>query len=282
MAAFGRGKHAQSQTPRARTASQDGVGPMPTSDSPVLDDGQREDRWICEWACTTKSWPDVPSPWVCGCGAKWVLESDEERAITAPPLTSGLPSSSSAIVPFLQPNTLALQQQQQQHQPQQPQQPPYRPIFATFSDSELEGLARDVDAELSRRQGGQPRWRPSTIQMSRQDLIRQARFDFAARQALRADRRGQGARMVTQRMQLEEDFLLQQTQLLQEEREERRQAEASLQEAQQELAQLRRHLDRGDGMINARRVTPYPQGEAGVPVYEVVGAWALLNSNRQR
>ena len=88
--------------------------------------------------------------------------------------------------------------------------------------------------------------------------------------------------MVTQRMQLEEDFLLQQTQLLQEEREGRRQAEASLQEAQRELAQLRGDLDRGDGMINARRLTPYPQGEAGVPVYQVVGAWAPLDSNRQR
>ena len=280
MAAFGRGKHAQSQTPRARTASQDGVGPMPTSDSPVLDHGQREDRWICEWACTTKSWPDVPSPWVCGCGAKWVLESDEERAITAPPLTSGLPSSSLAIAPFLPTDALALQQQQQ-HQPQQPQQPPYRPIFATFSDSELEGLARDVDAEQSRRQGGQPRWRASNIQMSRQDLFQQAQWDFAARQTLRAERRRQGARMVTQRMQLEEDFLLQQTQILQEEREGRRQAEASLQEAQQELAQLWRHLDRGDGMIDAVRLTSSPQEEAGVPVYyEVVGAWAL--SNRQR
>ena len=251
---------------------------MPTSDSPVLDRGQREDRWICEWACTTKSWPDVPSPWVCGCGAKWVLESDEERAITAPPLTSGLPSSSSAIVPFLPTDTLALQQQQQQHQPQQPQQPPYRPIFATFSDSELEGLARDVDAELSRRQGGQPRWGAINIQVPRQDLIQQAQWNFAARMTLRAERRQQGARMVTQRMRLEEDFLLQ----LRQEREGRRQAEASLQEAQQELAQLRRHLDRGDGMIDAVRLTPYPQGEAGVPVYEVVGAWALSNSNRQR
>ena len=231
---------------------------------------------MCEGTTTTKSWPDVPSPWVCGCGANWVLESHEERAITAPPLTSGLPSSSSAIVPFLPTDTLALQQQQQ-HQPQQPQQPPYRPIFATFSDSELEGLARDVDAELSRRQGGQPRWRATNIQISRQDLFQQAQW---VRQTLRAERRRQGARMVTQRMQLEEDFLLQQTQLLQEEREGRRQAEASLQEAQQELAQLRRHLDRGDGMIDARRLPPYPQGEAGVRVYEAVGAWALLNSNR--
>ncbi|MEE3109406.1 MAG: hypothetical protein VX323_05100, partial [Pseudomonadota bacterium] len=76
--------------------------------------------------------------------------------------------------------------------------------------------------------------------------------------------------MVPQRMQLEEDFLLWQTQLLQEEREGRRQAAASLQVAQQELAQLRRHLDLGDGMIDARRLTPYPQGEAGVPVYEAV------------
>ena len=42
---------------------------------------------------------------------------------------------------------------------------------------------------------------------------------------LPAERRQQGARMVTQRMQLEEDFVLQ---LLQE-REGRRQAEASLQ-----------------------------------------------------
>ena len=220
----------------------------------------------------------MPSPWVCHCGAVWALESDEEGAITAPPLTSGLPSSSSALVPILPTDTLALQQQHQH----QPQQPPYRPIFATFSDSELEGLARDVDAELSRRQGGQPRWGAINIQVPRQDLIQQAQWDFAARMTLRAERRQQGARMVTQRMQLEEDFLLQQTQLLQEEREGRRQAEASLQEAQQELAQLRRHLDRGDGMINARRLTPYPQGEAGVPVYEVVGAWALSNSNRQR
>ena len=277
MAAFGRGKHARSQTPRARRASEDGVGPMPTSDSPVLDHGQREDRWICEWTSTTKSWPDVPSPWVCGCGAKWVLESDEERAITAPPLTSGLPSFSLAIAPFLPTDALALQQQQQ-HQPQQPQQPPYRPIFVTFSDSELEGLARDVDAELSRRQGGQPRWEAINIQVSRQDLIQQAQWDLAARMTLRAERRQKGARMVTQRMRLEEDFLLQ----LRQEREGRRQAEASLQEAQQELAQLRRHLDRGDGMIDAVRLTPYPQGEAGVPVYEVVGAWALSNSNRQR
>ena len=176
-------------------------------------------------------------------------------------------------MPFLPTDTLALQQQQQH----QPQQPPYRPIFATFSDSELEGLARDVDAELSRRQGGQPRWRATNIQISRQDLFQQAQW---VRQTLRAERRRQGARMVTQRMQLEEDFLLQQTQLLQEEREGRRQAEASLQEAQQELAQLRRHLDRGDGMIDARRLPPYPQGEAGVRVYEAVGAWALLNSNR--
>ena len=84
--------------------------------------------------------------------------------------------------------------------------------------------------------------------------------------------------MLTQRMQSEEDLLRQ----LRQEREGRRQAEASLQEAQQELAQLRRHLDRGDGMIDAVRLTPYPQGEAGVPVYEVVGAWALSNSNRQR
>ena len=35
-------------------------------------------------------------------------------------------------------------------------------------------------------------------------------------------------------------------------------------------------------MIDAVRLTAYPQGEAGVPVYEVVGAWALSNSNRQR
>ena len=75
---------------------------------------------------------------------------------------------------------------------------------------------------------------------------------------LRAERRQQGARMVTQRMQLEEDFVLQ---LLQE-REGRRQAEASLQKAQQELAQLRRHLDRGDGMIDAVRV---PAASAVLP-----------------
>ena len=132
-------------------------------DSPVLDRGQREDRWTSEGTTTTKSWPDVPSPWVCGCGAKWVRESDEERAITVQPLTIGLPSSSSVIVPC--PPTDALALQQQQHQPEQPQQPPYRPIFATFSDSELEGLARDVDAELSRRQGGQPRWGAINIQV---------------------------------------------------------------------------------------------------------------------
>lgn len=75
---------------------------------------------------------------------------------------------------------------------------------------------------------------------------------------LPAERRQQGARMVTQRMQLEEDFVLQ---LLQE-REGRRQAEANLQKAQQELAQLRRHLDRGDGMIDAVRV---PAASAVLP-----------------
>ena len=66
-------------------------------------------------------------------------------------------------MPCLPTDALALQQQQ--HQREQPQQLPYRPIFATFSESELERLARDVDAELSRRQGGQTRWGAINIQV---------------------------------------------------------------------------------------------------------------------
>ena len=166
MAAFGLGKHAQSQTdPEGKKGEPGwrGTDAHHIGDSPVLDRGRREDRWTSEGTTTIKSWPDVPSPWVCGGGAKWVRESDEERAITVQPLTIGLPSSFSAIVPCLPTDALALQQQQ--HQPEQPQQPPYRPIFATFSDSELERLARDVDAELSRRQGGQTRWGAINIQV---------------------------------------------------------------------------------------------------------------------
>ena len=85
----------------------------------------------------------------------------------------------------------------------------------------------------------QLQWGIAEVETSKHELVQRARWDLAARLMLRDERRQQGIRMVTQRMQQEEDLLCQ----LRLERERSRQAELSLQAALQEIAQLRRHHD---------------------------------------
>ena len=78
----------------------------------------------------------------------------------------------------------------------------------------------------------QPQWGITTVEASRHEIVQRARWDLSARLLPRDERRQQGIRMVTQRMQQEEDLLCQ----LRLERERSRQAELSLQAALQEIA----------------------------------------------